>query len=226
MVQLRNGFALACSCICSNVCAYDPTLAFKLAYFEKAVYCGNTSFAKWDVGGASYHGPIVDTSKVYFAHSDSTNAAAGVERWLEPPDCGVALRGTLGTMSVVMDVDFHQVAFERDSCAGCYVDQGFKWNYESIKQEIFDSLDKFGCKNEPLYLTGHSLSAASLHYLFYDAMEAGYNVTTVYAMESPRPGNDTFATAVQQIAQSVDAWRITQYKDCPPTPSTWVPMET
>jgi len=44
--------------------AYDATLAWNLTFVEKALYCGEERFNRWDVGDALVYGARVDTTKV------------------------------------------------------------------------------------------------------------------------------------------------------------------
>merc|ERR1740117_1805198 len=93
------------------------------------------------------------------------------------------------------------------------IDFGFSKSYESIKSGIFKALEELHCKQRPLYFVGHSLGAAMVHYALFDALDKGYQVKYVYALESPRPGNDIFAKTLWHKMQGVLAWRTTHYKD-------------
>lgn len=184
-----------------------------MAYLEKAVYCGEDKFNKWDVGDARDHGPKVDASKLRFVTQNFTEAAAGVGRMKEPQGCFVAMRGTLGTVNSLFDGLFWLTDFGRATCPGCQVEFGFLNCYQSIKARIFDALSDFGCHDQPLYLVGHSMGAAGITYTFFDAFDLGYQVKHMYALESPRPGNPAFSNAVQARAKLVDAWRVAHYQD-------------
>ncbi|CAE8612627.1 unnamed protein product [Polarella glacialis] len=196
--------------------AYNQSIGLDLAYLEKAAYCGEDRFNRWDVGESVVKGFKVDASKVRFVADSSTQAAAGVGRMLDPPGCFVAMRGTNGPISSLLDAAFWLTDFgSQDNCPDCQVDFGFHRSYLSIKEGIFRALAEFGSKSLPLYLTGHSLGAAELSYLLFDALVDGYAVKHMYAMESPRPGNQAFAKALQSLAMrgKVDAWRIAHYQD-------------
>jgi len=184
-----------------------------MAYVEKAVYCGEDRFNKWDVGESSVRGPKVDASRVRFVTQNFTQAAAGVGRMLDPPGCFVAMRGTLGKVNSLLDAMFWYTDFGRRSCPGCEVEYGFLQCYEAIRPGVFEALSEFGCHGEPLYLVGHSMGAAGITYAFFDAVDAGYQVAAVYALESPRPGNPAFSKAVQARSKDVDAWRVSHYQD-------------
>jgi len=184
-----------------------------MAYTEKAVYCGEDRFNNWDVGKSNVRGPKVDASRVRFVSQNFTQAAAGVGRMLDPPGCFVAMRGTLGTVNSLFDAMFWRTSFGRRSCPGCEVEYGFLQCYEAIRPGVFEALLDLGCREEPLYLVGHSMGAAGITYAFFDAVEAGYRVAAVYAMESPRPGNLAFSRAVQARANDVAAWRVSHYRD-------------
>jgi len=163
----------------------------------------------------------VNTSQLRFVYSNVTHGAAGVGRMLEPAGCFVAMRGTYGKTSSWVDAKFWLTDFGRASCTHCQVDYGFKENYESIKDGIFDALKEFDCKNQPLFLTGHSLGAAGIQLLLFDLLDLGYNVSHMYALESPRPGCPKFAANLQRMAQGLDVWRVAHYQDIvvhlPPT---------
>ena len=75
---------------------------------------------------------------------------------LEPKGCFVAVRGTFGTISSLLDAAFWLTDFEQGICPGCQVVQGFHLAYLSIKDGLFRALQDFGCQQEPLYLVGHS----------------------------------------------------------------------
>lgn len=193
--------------------AYDSSVGRMMAYLEKAIYCGEDQFSSWNVGDACTHGPVVDDSKLLFVKSHVTDAAAGVGFMTEPNGCFVAMRGTLTPTGAMFDAMFWLSNFSRKSCPNCMVDFGFSSNYESIKPEIFRALEDFDCKSRPLFLVGHSLGAAGLHYLLFDALDLGYTVKHSYALESPRPGDENFARALQEKAKGVDAWRVAHYQD-------------
>merc|ERR1712113_83054 len=108
-----------------------------------------------------------------------------------------------GKKSSIIDAKFWLTDFGRDSCTKCKIESGFKANYESIKNGIFGALDAFGCKNQALFLTGHSLGAASVHFLLFDALDLGYKVAHMYALESPRPGTPQFAEVLQAMTQGL-----------------------
>lgn len=200
----------------SQLVCYDPQAGLLMAYLEKAIYCGQDKFDNWDVGDSRIHGPKVDTSKVRFISANFTQAAAGVGRMQDPGGCFVAVRGTLGTVSAIFDGLFWLTDFDRPSCPDCQVEFGFMGAYESIKVGIFTALSDFGCKNQPLYLVGHSMGAAIAIFAFMDALDLGYTVKYLYALESPRPGNPEFSRAVQARAKGIDVWRVAHYKDIVP----------
>mmetsp|Transcript_33648 Transcript_33648/g.60901 ORF Transcript_33648/g.60901 Transcript_33648/m.60901 type:complete len:294 (+) Transcript_33648:54-935(+) len=204
---------LFCLLCLSRCLAYNQTVGLSLAYLEKAVYCGKDSFDSWDVGEAITKGPRVNSSQVRFVESEKTEAAAGVGRMLEPDGCLVAMRGTLGTISSLLDAEFWLTGFNQASCPGCQVVHGFHSAYESIKAEIFQALDDFGCHGHPLHLVGHSQGAASLTYFLFDALAAGHKVAHMYALESPRPGNAAFSKALRSMLGTTDAWRVSHYQD-------------
>lgn len=212
MLGLRNQPTLIASLVVA-VASYDRTVGKMLARLEQAIYCGEVKFNRWDVGDSIVHGPNVDTSQLRFVTSQVTDGAAGIGRMIEPDGCFVAMQGTLGEISPMFDAMFWLTNFTRDSCPNCMVDFGFHANYESIRPEIFDALGDFDCKRRPLYLVGHSLGAASLSYLLFDTLDQGYDVTHAYALESPRPGDAAFASALKEKVKDVDAWRVSHYRD-------------
>eukprot|EP00401_Gymnodinium_catenatum_P036715 CAMPEP_0117501612 /NCGR_PEP_ID=MMETSP0784-20121206/23389_1 /TAXON_ID=39447 /ORGANISM="" /LENGTH=756 /DNA_ID=CAMNT_0005296873 /DNA_START=86 /DNA_END=2356 /DNA_ORIENTATION=- len=184
-----------------------------MAYVEKALYCGRHRFDQWDVGDSIVYGPLVDASRIRFVDDDSAKAAAGVGRMVQPEGCFAAFQGSHDRVNAVMDAMFWQAAFHRESCTGCMVDFGFLHSYESIKAKVFDALVEIGCQSRPLYIVGHSLGAAMAHYLLYDAIDLGYKVNSIYALESPRPGDDAFAKSLWAKLEGVNAWRTTHFKD-------------
>jgi hypothetical protein len=192
--------------------AYNPKDGLALARLEQAVYCGEERFNKWDVGVQAY---TVDTSKVRFIKDAKTQSAAGVGSMTDPNGCFVAFQGTKGTVSSIIDVDFFTKKWDRGSCQDCWIHSGWAYSYESIRTDIFGALEQFDCQHKPLYVTGHSLGSAVAHYFIYDAIEADYTIKHLMAMESPRPGDTSFASALQAKVQTaaVDAYRITHYQD-------------
>eukprot|EP00403_Amphidinium_massartii_P029563 CAMPEP_0178404350 /NCGR_PEP_ID=MMETSP0689_2-20121128/17837_1 /TAXON_ID=160604 /ORGANISM="Amphidinium massartii, Strain CS-259" /LENGTH=293 /DNA_ID=CAMNT_0020025329 /DNA_START=1 /DNA_END=883 /DNA_ORIENTATION=+ len=192
--------------------SYNPSIGMRMAYVEKAVYCGRESFEAWDVGDSCTLGPQVNSSQLRFVTNDHTQAAAGVGKMLEPTGCFVGVRGTQGDISSLLDATFWS-PFGRSSCDGCQVDFGFKTAYESIADGVFQALADFGCQEVPLYLVGHSQGAAVLHFMLYDAIEKHFQVEMMYALEAPRPGNSAFGNALRSVAKDVDAWRVAHYQD-------------
>lgn len=163
-------------------------------------------------GSASRFNPQHTSQKRYIVESRS-GATAGVGVLNDRNGCWAAMEGTHTTQQWLLNADFVAVPFRSKTCAGCKVDMGFFTNYEATSKQIFNALSEFGCKGKPLYLVGHSLGAAGLHYLMYDAIEDGYTVQYMYAMETPRPGNKEFAEAMLKKAQGVSAWRISHHYD-------------
>jgi len=210
-----SGRARALSLLgCFTCCvAYDEEVGLSLAYLEKAVYCGERRFTEWDVGESKTKAPKVDVTRLRWVTSSNTQAAAGVGRMLEPKGCFVAVRGTFGTISSLLDAAFWLTDFEQGICPGCQVVQGFHLAYLSIKDGLFRALQDFGCQQESLYLVGHSQGAASLSYFMFDALLKNYTVQHMYALESPRPGNALFGQALRALLGSTDAWRVAHYQD-------------
>lgn len=200
---------------------YNQTAGVILTYLEKAVYCGEDSFNRWDVGLSVAKGPRVNASQLRFVTQNFTQAAAGVGRMLEPDGCFVAFRGTYGSISSLLDAEFWLTNFEESKCPGCQVVDGFFKAYSSIAPGIFKALMDFGCQGSELYLVGHSQGAASLTYLLFDALQQGFKVKHMYALESPRVGNAAFGTKLRSMLGSTDAWRVAHYQDIvvhlPPT---------
>jgi len=184
-----------------------------LAYVEKALYCGDERFSRWDVGDSIVHGPKVNVSTVRVVNGGTTQATAGIGRMLQPRGCFVSIKGTFGDMSSLMDGLIWMSSFDRQSCPGCKGHFGFLKSYESIKSGVFDALKELGCKGQPMFLTGHSMGAAQLTFLLYDLLEAKYEVKHMYAMESPRPGNLAFQKALGKMLKGVNAWRVSHFKD-------------
>lgn len=203
----RSVLALACTL---SVTAYDPQTGMALAKLEQAVYCGADRFNSWNVGDQLF---TVDPTKVRYIKDKVTEAVAGVGSMSEPRGCFVAVQGTEGTVQSIIDGVFWTERFKRDSCDECWVHAGWHQSYESIKGDVFQALQDFGCQGQALYMTGHSLGAAVLHYLLYDAVEAGYQVASALAMESPRPGDSGFSKALQSKVEGLDAYRVTHYQD-------------
>lgn len=191
-------------------------MARSLAYLEKAVYCGREKFQKWDVGDSVTMAPKVNASQLRFVQS-SEQAAAGIGRLIEPDGCFVAIRGTFGPISSLLDAVFWLMDFEHVlGCPSCQVVAGFYLAYLSIRDQIFHALAEFQCHQRPLYLVGHSQGAASLSYFLFDALMRKYTVQHMYALESPRPGNENFAEKLRALVGAADAWRVTHYQDLVP----------
>ncbi|CAJ1356349.1 unnamed protein product [Effrenium voratum] len=191
--------------------AYDQGVGLQLAYLEKAVYCGEENFTSWNVGSTLTKGPKVDTSKLRFLKS-AEQAAAGVGR-LQPSGCFVAIRGTYGPISSLLDAAFWLMDFDHDLCPSCQVVAGFYVAYLSLRDQIFAALQDFDCQGQALHLVGHSQGAASLTYFLFDALRSNFTVQHMYALESPRPGNAAFGEAVRALLGTVDAWRVAHYQD-------------
>lgn len=194
---------------------YSPSDGSALAHLASALYCGKDNFNRWNVHSQKYD---VDSSKVRWIQNWGSRATAGVGRMNNPNGCFVAIRGTDGWIQAVLDGVFPTEKFNPDTCEDCRVHIGWKMSYDSIKKTIFRTLEEFGCEGRDLYLTGHSLGAAVLHFLLYDVLEANYTVAYTTAMETPRPGNHAFAEALQKKVEvtGTKAWRITHYRDVVP----------
>lgn len=194
---------------------YSAADGLALAHISSALYCGKNNFNSWNVHAQKYD---VDSSKVRWIQNWGSRATAGVGRMKSPDGCFVAIRGTDGWIQAVLDGVFPTEKFNPDTCENCKVHIGWKLSYDSIKREIFRTLREFGCENKDLYLTGHSLGAAVLHFLLYDVLEANYTVAYATAMETPRPGNHAFADELKRKVEATGtkAWRITHFRDVVP----------
>jgi len=181
---------------------YDEDIGVMMLGFQKAVGCGSADTFK------PQH-----TSQRRFIQDPLTGGNAGVGVMTNMDGCFTAVRGTHSSIQDVLDADFIPSPFRNTTCRGCEVSTGFYIYYDSMMQDIFNALADFGCKHKPLYLVGHSLGAAAVHYLLYDALEKGYKVKYAYALETPRPGNDAFGRALRSKARGVSAWRISHYQD-------------
>eukprot|EP01063_Lacrimia_lanifica_P038338 TRINITY_DN8128_c0_g1_i1.p1 TRINITY_DN8128_c0_g1~~TRINITY_DN8128_c0_g1_i1.p1 ORF type:complete len:290 (+),score=90.42 TRINITY_DN8128_c0_g1_i1:55-924(+) len=197
--------------------AYSAEDAWALAHLEQSVYCSADEFNGWSVGPQVYN---VDSTRTKFIYNKVSEATAGVGALQDPAGCFVAIRGTLGLVQDIADLDFGMKSFGRDSCAECKTHAGFLDEWESIKGDVFGALEAFNCTAQPLYLTGHSLGAAMLHMMIYDALEAGYSIAHATAMEAPRPGDRAFKAGLQKViaAKAPDAsiHRITHAHDVYP----------
>jgi len=183
---------------------YDENVGRMLLGFQKAVSCNSASgFRPRNTGARRYI-----TGK-------TVGGAAGVGV-MNQGGCFVAFEGTHTDKQKWLDADFAPTPFRSKTCDGCTVDNGFFVNYMTLSPAILEALATFGCKKEKLYISGHSLGAAAVHYMLWDALEVGYNVSHALALETPRPGNKKFAEALQKQAQGVNAWRTTHYHDVVP----------
>lgn len=199
------------ACFASGA-AYDAQVGRALGQLQQAVNCGADRFNSWAVGEQSY---AVDPSKVRYYHNSVTDSVVGVGRMTDPDGCFVAVQGTTTTVQAIEDGEFWTKPFDRASCTNCWIASGWSDIYESIKDDVFNTLREFGCGARPLYITGHSLGAAVATYVLYDALDANYTVAHMIAMESPRPGDNAFAAALQAkiVGNSIDAVRITHSHD-------------
>merc|ERR1712113_245073 len=123
--------------------AYDPAIGMKMAWLEKAVYCGADRFNHWDVGDSVKNGPVVNSSQVHYVHEKTYNAQAGIGRMISPDGCFVAFKGTDGDTQSILDAVALLVKFNRSTCSGCNVHDGWLKIYESIKEDIFQTLARF-----------------------------------------------------------------------------------
>lgn len=181
---------------------YSEEVGLKIMGFYKSVACGSAS---------RFHPR--NTGERRFIRNKVSGENAGVGVMTDRSGCFVALQGTHTKPQRWLDAAFVPVPFRNQTCGGCEVDMGFLLNYEGVSNQIFDALHELACKEKPLFLIGHSLGAAGIHYMLYDALEAGYTVEYAYALESPRPGNKQFAAMLQQKVQGVSAWRTTHHHD-------------
>jgi hypothetical protein len=149
---------------------------------------------------------------------------------LEPEGCFVAVHGT-DKKNAIFDAKFLQSKYSRAGCKGlshwhgCYVFKGFLELWDSIRDDVFRALNDFDCKSRPLYLVGHSLGAAIVHFILMETLDLGFDVKHAYMLETPRVGNDKFASTLRAAAGSRDVWRVVHYKDgVPHVPPRHVPM--
>jgi hypothetical protein len=200
----------------THVAAFDPDLALKLAYLEKSVYCGQERFDRWDVGDSIAFGPEVDTDHLSLIENFDTKCIVGVGRMFEPQGCFVAIHGTTGNW--YLDGEFLHKSYDRAGCKDkrCKVFQGFLHGWESVRDQVRGNITAMGCDNQPLYLVGHSLGAAMLHFAMLEMLHDSLDVRVAYALESPRVGNDVWSDVVQDAVQGRDIWRVVHHKDIVP----------
>lgn len=198
--------------------AFEPGLALKMAYLEKSVYCGEDRFNSWDVGDSIAFGPKVDAGEggLQLITDDDTECVVGVGRLLDPQGCFLAIHGTGGNWW--LDAEFLHTAYSEGACAdqSCEVFSGFLKGWESVRSRVFGNLTAMGCDTRPLYLVGHSLGAAMLHFAIVEMLAASLDVRVAYALESPRVGNPVFSDVVQSIVGDRDIWRVAHHKDIVP----------
>lgn len=196
----RMLFSLA---VADAVLPYDQNIGLLLIGHHKSVCCPS-QFQKFNPS---------HTSKSKFISNALYGATAGVGVMTNHNGCWVAMQGTHNLQQVIEDGTYWGEDFDLTHCPKCTVTKGFYLNYKKLKKGIFEALHEFGCKNKPLYMVGHSLGAAGMHYLLYDALKDGFHVEHAYAMENPRPGNEHFAKKLREMAHKTHAWRVSHRKD-------------
>jgi len=81
---------------------------------------------------------------------------------------------------------------------------------------LTNAIDSFGVGSKRIWVTGHSLGGALCS--LYSAMmiENGYAVFGIYTFASPRPGDDIFATSLNNFMQSGPHFRVVNDGDIVP----------
>jgi len=132
--------------------------------------------------------------------------------------CVLAIRGSKTFTNALHDVFFWSDAFPYEACHGCQVYDGFWRVWTGVQSKVERVLLDSGCipgtPQGTILLTGHSLGAAVATIAMYTLQARGYSVGLSYNFESPRVGNDAFATSfVDFFGRKVPLYRVTRARD-------------
>jgi len=124
----------------------------------------------------------------------------------------VAFRGTVTPKNVENIWKLKQVPYLR--CNGCTVHEGFFETYESSKQFVIDTVQKFYSEHPTanLYVTGFSLGGGQAVLCAVDLYNVGFK-PNLLTFGSPRPGNKQFADYTNHLLLGVLNFRVTYASD-------------
>lgn len=106
----------------------------------------------------------------------------------------VAYRGTQEREDVLADAKLKMVPGK----GGGHVHRGFKAALEAVSADMAAALRSFRDKNQPVFVTGHSLGAALAGLAVGASRTEGVEIAGLYTFGMPRIGNKHFAAKFQQ----------------------------
>lgn len=141
---------------------------------------------------------IIDNLK--FFHRAST----GTEGFITNDEQKIilAFRGTSATQDWLTDAMSIQKTWTSTKKIG-KVHSGFYKSLNSVWSEIMEHLQALRTKNQPIWITGHSLGGAlaALAFATLRLQEPKYEVAGAYTFGQPRVGNDDFTQAFDADAK-------------------------
>lgn len=159
-------------------------------------------------------------------HGEESDAAFGLGPLSSPqPHAAVGgaasgivpLRSTLSLSPADPDARQRLEVWESDAvCKGCQVSATLKNEWTGVRARVMDHLWDSDCKpGDALFVTGHSKGAALATLAMFSLQaQEGYHVQPSYNFESPRVGNEAFATAFNRIFNlPVALFRVTHGSD-------------
>jgi len=153
--------------------------------------------------------------------------------------CIGAFRGSDDLSNWIEDFKFWTQQVPFPWCDGCRVESGFWSVWEAVQQEVLEALAELGCKPKNsttplakgetnlLAFTGHSLGAAVGSIATVILAQMGFKVGMSYNFESPRFGNDVFASTYDKVfTHQFPTYRVTHALDPVPHLPPRVPIIT
>mmetsp|Transcript_28409 Transcript_28409/g.68256 ORF Transcript_28409/g.68256 Transcript_28409/m.68256 type:complete len:705 (-) Transcript_28409:101-2215(-) len=217
--QLMNGFCM--------LREYKQDESITMAHLCKSGYCTQQDRVKeWNCGSACDRSIVVVPGTVKTWVAPRTDQGVTLARFkgqqlVEGVDsgCVIIFRGTNGAKQRSLNNECSLTPFD-DGDGVVTVHWGFNTIWNSIKHDLAKGLEESGCRNELLFITGHSLGGGISSLAAYALqVKMGFHVAKVYAFAGPRVGRWGYAEEFNKHFNGPNQpvfFRVTHYNDMVP----------
>lgn len=202
---------------------YNEKDAARFASLSSAAYCDNLeAVLDWTCEACIDSKTSVVEDGIRLVDGSSSYATRVLVGKLKgAKGCVLAFRGTDNWANKWTDLDYWRRQPQLatwSNCPGCEVHEGFFAAWLDLKPGVLDAINVVGCglgteDSKYIYATGHSLGGAIAHLAMFSMKSSGFGFGTSYSFESPRVGNEAFASAFNNLFKDSKLWRITRHMD-------------
>jgi len=182
---------------------YDPVVMNKLALMASAASCDKDHLANntFNCMQCEESGLKIVPGTVRSFYAKSEELYAFVMKTDGPLEafkdtCILTIRGSANAANwFETDFDITEVkAPDSWKCPGCWLHEGFMTAWQNLEGPALYALERSGCKDSPLWITGHSMGGAISTVAAWNMKHVhGFKLAGVYTFEQPRVLCNSFA---------------------------------